>query len=574
MRFLQKLGKNTNKNRSEIEPEDIFLDSSNLSNLDSDSFEGRFEKNISQKSFYFFALISIFIFTFFTYTLTQHQVINHAYWNSFASNNYLKKNPIFANRGVILDRNGEVLAWNENATSTEGKVFIPKRFYVTESGLSSTLGYLSYPKKDIKGIFWQSDYKGDAGLEKKYDKYLSGVSGESVSEVAVNGSVSRDNVISLPISGSNLQTNIDLRLQKSFYNNLKEVVDGQGFSGGSGVMMDVNTGEVISLVSYPDFDNNIFSNAASKEDKEIKAKYLIDKKTPMLNRAASGMYVPGSVVKPFMAYAALKEGVIDQYQNIFSSGQLVIKNKYDGPDTIFRDWKAHGYVDVRNAIAVSSDEYFYQVGGGYQDQVGLGINRIEKYMKSFGFASSTGVDLPQEKSGVVPGIDWKKKNFEDGDWLLGNTYHTSIGQYGFQTTPLELARSVALIANGGKLIIPKIASTTENTKSYDDFVDLNLDKDILNIIREGMELTTTDVGTAHYFKDLPFKVAAKTGTAQLGFKNERVNSWSTGYFPAENPKYVFVFMMEGGPSTNKVGASKMMRKVFQEIVDTMPEYTK
>jgi penicillin-binding protein 2 len=273
-----------------------------------------------------------------------------------------------------------------------------------------------------------------------------------------------------------------------------------------------------------------------------------------------------------MAYAALKEGVIDQYKNIYSSGQLVIKNKYDGPDTIFRDWKAHGYVDVRHAIAVSSDEYFYQVGGGFADQEGLGINRIEKYMKYFGFASSTGVDLPQEKSGIIPSISWKKKNFKEGDWLLGNTYHTSIGQYGFQTTPLELARNIALIANGGKMIIPKIASTTENQKlNIENIVDVGLDKSILKIVREGMELAVSDIGTAHYFKDLPFKVAAKTGTAQLGFKNERVNSWSTGYFPAENPKYVFVFMMEGGPSTNKVGASKMMRKVFTNILETSPQ---
>ncbi len=568
MLFLPKLGKSKN----EIEPEDIFLDSSNLSNLDDDSFEGRFEKNISHKSFYFFAIISILISIFFIYTLFKHQVINHKYWDNLASNNYIKKNLIFANRGVILGRNGEVLAWNEDATSTENKLFIPKRFYVTGAGLSSTLGYLSYPKKDAKGVFWQSDYKGDSGIEKEYDNTLSGTSGESISEISVNGKVAKDNVISAPVPGINLETSLDINIQKAFYKNLKEVVDSQGFSGGAGVMMDVNSGAVISLVSYPDFDNNIFANAESKEEKEIKSKYLLDKKTPMLNRAASGMYVPGSVVKPFMAYAALKEGVIDEYKNIFSSGQLVIKNKYDGPDTIFRDWKAHGYVDVRHAIAVSSDEYFYQVGGGYLDQPGLGITRIEKYMKYFGFASSTGIDLPQEKSGIVPSVEWKKKNFEDGDWLLGNTYHTSIGQYGFQTTPLELARNIAAIANGGKMIIPKIASTTENQKlNIENITDLGLDKSILKIIREGMELSASDIGTAHYFNDLPFKVAAKTGTAQLGFKNERVNSWSSGYFPAENPKYVFVFMMEGGPSTNKVGASKMMRKVFTEMLETSPQ---
>jgi penicillin-binding protein 2 len=262
--------------------------------------------------------------------------------------------------------------------------------------------------------------------------------------------------------------------------------------------------------------------------------------------------------------------VIGEYDNIYSSGQLVIKNKYGGPDTIFRDWKAHGYVDVRKAIAESSDEYFYQVGGGYMDQKGIGINKIEKYMKFFGFASSTGIDFPAEKTGIVPSIEWKKKNFSEGDWLLGNTYHTSIGQYGFKTTPLELVRSIAAIANGGKILVPRIASTTEEVK----YTDLNLDKKILKVIQEGMRMTSQEAGTAHYFSDLPFKVSAKTGTAQLGFNNERVNSWSSGYWPSENPKYAFVFMMEDGPASNKVASSKIMRQVFQDILELVPEYTK
>jgi penicillin-binding protein 2 len=212
---------------------------------------------------------------------------------------------------------------------------------------------------------------------------------------------------------------------------------------------------------------------------------------------------------------------------------------------------------------------FIKLGGGYKDQKGLGISRIGKYMKSFGFASSTGIDLPQEKASIVPGVEWKEKNFKDGVWLLGDTYHASIGQSGFQTSPIGLARSIAIIANGGKVIIPRIASTTNNSvQSY----DMNLDQNILKIIREGMALTTSETGTAHYFGDLPFKVSAKTGTAQLGARNERVNSWSTGYFPRENPKFVFVFMMEGGPATNKVSASKIMRKVFQDMIDKKMEY--
>ena len=568
MLFLLKSGK---KNSHEIHPEEIFIDSTNISNLDSDSFEGRFEKNINVIIFIIFGVISAFLFSFFIYKLYMHQVYKYDYWNNFAMNNYIKKSPIFPARGIIKDRNGETIAWNEDpemATSS-----IPKRFYITSAGLSSTLGYMSYPKKDKSGVFWQDTYKGQSGLEKQYNDLLSGVRGEKIYEVSVNGKITNDNIAKEAKDGADLETYIDINIQKAFYKYLKEVVDAQSFSGGAGIMMDVNSGQVLALASYPDYDNNLFSNAETEEEKDKKNNYLTSKKTPMLNRAVSGVYVPGSVVKPFMAYAALNVGVIDQYQNIFSSGKLVIKNKYDGPDTIFRDWKAHGYVDARHAIAVSSDEYFYQVGGGYGDQKGLGIDRIEKYMKGFGFASSTGIDLPLEKIGVVPSKAWKEKSFEEGTWLLGNTYHTAIGQYGFQTSPISLARSVAIIANGGKIIIPKIASTTENNK-VKDYVDLKLNKDFLKVSREGMALSASEIGTAHYFNDLPFTVAAKTGTAQLGLHNERVNSWSAGYFPRENPKYVFVFMMEGGPATNKVGASKMMRKVFSDILEKEPDFWK
>jgi penicillin-binding protein 2 len=567
-----------NKNKKkikEIDPEDIFLESTNLSNFDQDNFEGRFEKLIEKKLFYLIGISLVLVFSFFAYKASLIQVKDYEKWSNLADKNYLKKTPIFPSRGVIKDRNGEPLVWNEDISNSTNT--IPNRFYAKDLGISSLLGYVSYPKKDKSGHFWQDDYIGSAGLEKKYNDILSGSNGEKVIEINANGTIAKDNILNKAIDGENVETNIDARLQKIFYNRLRDVVEAQGFDGGAAVMMDVNTGEVLSLVSVPDFDSNIYANATNTEDKIIKNKYLEDVRTPMLNRVINGSYVPGSVVKPFMAYAALYEGVIGEYDNIYSSGQLVIKNKYGGPDTIFRDWKAHGYVDARKAIAQSSDEYFYQIGGGYMDQKGLGINKIEKYMKFFGFASSTGIDFPSEKIGVVPSIEWKKKNFAEGDWLLGNTYHTSIGQYGFKTTPLELVRSIALIANGGKIVIPKIVNTkseTEEENQKSAQIDLSLDQKILKIVQEGMRGSAGESGTAHYFSDLPFKVNAKTGTAQLGFNNERVNSWSSGYWPSENPKYAFVFMMEDGPASNKVASSKVMRQVFGDILELAPEYTK
>lgn len=572
------------KNNSlEILPEDIFLDSGNLSNFDMENGGATFKKPVLKDSF-FFMLAALFlglaIFCYKAYTL---QIRDSSIWLAKSQNNYTNSTPIFAYRGMIKDRHGVPLAWNDSVDNKTlyADSLIPKRHYFDDPGFSNLLGFVNYPKKDKSGVFWRSEYIGGDGLEKYYNDILSGVSGSRVVETNVKNEIIKDNIMSSPKDGDVLTLSVDSVVQKIFWTRLKEIVDAQGFAGGAAILMDVNNGEVLAATSYPDYNNNIFVNASSSEEHDKKDSYLKDKNTPMLNRAISGLYTPGSVVKPFMAYAALNEGVIGEYDNIFSSGQLVIKNKYGGPDTIFRDWKAHGYVDARKAIAESSDEYFYQVGGGFADQAGLGIARIDRYMSMFGFASSTGIDFVNEKSGIIPTPEWKKKNFKDGDWLLGNTYHSSIGQYGFKTSPIGLATSISIIANGGKVITPSIAKTsTAPTLNKDDrevatsTASLDLNKKYLEVVREGMLAASGEKGTAHYFSDLPFKVAAKTGTAQLGFYNEKVNSWSSGYFPYESPKYAFVFMMENGPSTNTVASSKVMRKVFQDMIDLNLDYVK
>lgn len=559
------------KRSAEINPEDIFVESANPSQFNEDQFEGRFERPIESAIFLLFALFCIFMGAVFVSKAYTLQIRDFITWSDRAVSNYIRKTPVFAYRGVIKDRNGQLLAWNETplgVDTTSGDV-IPKRVYTSDPGFSNMLGFVTYPRKDSSGFFWQDVYIGTTGLEKKYDSYLAGTSGERIIEVSANGSIARDNIINDPQSGAALETYIDARLQTILYNKLKEVVDAQEFHGGAAAIMNVNNGEVLAMVSYPDYDNNIFVNASTSEEKELKASYLEDSRTPMTNRVVSGAFTPGSTVKPFVGYAALVEGVATKDTVIYSSGQLVIKNRYGGPDTIFRDWKAHGYVDIVKAIAQSSDEYFYQVGGGFEDQLGLGIKRIEEYADLFGLASSTGIDMPGEVTGIVPSPEWKKKMFADGDWLLGNTYHTSIGQYGFQTSPIALLRGLAALANGGKLVTPKIAHTPDEDTTI---IDLNLDQVDLDTIHRGMLAATGPEGTAHHYGNLSFKVGAKTGTAQLGVYNERVHSWSMGYWPYENPEYAFVFLMESGPASNTVGASVPMRKAFTEILEVAPEY--
>jgi penicillin-binding protein 2 len=306
------------------------------------------------------------------------------------------------------------------------------------------------------------------------------------------------------------------------------------------------------------------------KDSKVINGYLADKRKVFLDRAISGLYTPGSIVKPIFAIGALAEGIIDQYKQIISTGSISIPNPYF-PDqkTVFKDWKAHGWTDIKEAIAVSSDVFFYEIGGGFEDQKGLGILKIGEYSKLFGMDEKTGVDVPDEKSGVIPSPEWKLKNFNGDPWRIGDTYHTAIGQYGFQVTPIEMARAVSAIANDGTLLTPHFILGDKEKENQIRIIDLK--KEYFDIAHEGMRQAVT-YGTAVALNVPYVDVAAKTGTAQLGVLKNKVNSWAIGFFPYENPKYSFTIMMEAGPSTNGVGASSIMRQLLDWMSIYTPEY--
>lgn len=550
----------------EIDPEDVFLDSQNLSSLNMDQMEGQLEKPLGKHIFYIAVIIVTFLMSGFSYRLFSMQVVKGDDYEERANNNHLKKIPLFALRGTISDRNNELLAWNSltDTATTSSSTYdgVPKRIYTSLPGFANMLGYVTYPKKDQSGIFWQDEYIGKDGIEKEYQTELAGIKGERIIEVSALHEVEAQNVVVYPTHGENIVLSIDKNVQAKLYERIEALAHRVGFTGGSGAIMNVKSGEVLALVSYPEYDNNLMTNGTSKEDKKKIAEALLDKKRRFINRPVNGLFTPGSTVKPFFAYAALAENIISPEKNIYSSGQLVIKNRYDGPDTVFKDWKAHGYIDMREAIAESSDEYFYKISGGYQDQKGLGIARLEKYSRMFGFATSTGIDLPGEVIGVIPSPEWKKKIFNE-DWLLGNTYHSSIGQYGFQLTPLELLRGVSALANGGYLVQPQMLKRLETSST-----SLNLNQKNLKIIQEGMRLAvTSEKGTAKGLNIKDVEVAAKSGTAELGVSKELVNSWITGYFPYKNPEWAFVVIMEKGSRHNPYGAVVAMKETLEWMRD-------
>jgi penicillin-binding protein 2 len=266
----------------------------------------------------------------------------------------------------------------------------------------------------------------------------------------------------------------------------------------------------------------------------------------------------------------LTEGVIDSSKKILSTGSISIPNPYDKTKkTIFKDWKAHGWTNMAEALAVSSDVYFYEIGGGYEDQKGLGIANIEKYAKLFGLAEKTGIDLPDEKRGVIPSPEWKAENFKGDVWRVGDTYNTAIGQYGFQVTLTEATRAVSAIANYGKLLTPHFILGDKEMEEKNTLI--NISKEHFDIVHDGMRQAVT-YGTAVALNVPYVQVAAKTGTAQIGVAKNKVNSWVIGFFPYENPRYAFTIMMEAGPSTNSVNATSVMRQLLDWMSINTPEY--
>jgi penicillin-binding protein 2 len=539
------------------------LDSQNVSKFDMNQMEGHLERPLGKHVFYLSVLAVIILIGGFSLRLFAMQIMEGREYAEKADRNHLKSTPIFALRGTISDRNGNLLAWNTSSTTTEE---IPQRTYTSQSGFSHLLGYVSYPKKDSSGIFWQEEYIGKDGLEKQYQLLLQGVAGERVIAVNALREVEAENVTVAPTHGENIKLTIDRDVQAKLHERIAALARDYDYAAGAGVIMDVHSGEVIAVTSYPEYDNNLITNAQTKNEIAQVNRDLQDSRHKFLNRAVSGLFTPGSTVKPFMAIAALMEGIITPEKNIYSSGALVIKNRYGGPDTVFRDWKAHGYVDMREAIAVSSDEYFYQIGGGYQDQPGLGIERINRYANMFGFATTTGIDLPGEQYGTVPSQEWKRKVFGE-DWLVGNTYHTAIGQYGFQITPLELARGISAIANGGTLVTPHLLQGGSSEKT-----ELPLKEKDLRVIREGMRMGVVN-GTGRVLNILGVNIASKSGTAELGVRKDMINSWITGFFPYENPKYAFVVIMEKGSVHNLHGAVFAARETIEWMRDNT-DYTK
>ncbi|MCL5781753.1 MAG: penicillin-binding transpeptidase domain-containing protein [Patescibacteria group bacterium] len=558
------LQKKSNHRNVEIDPDEVLIDASNVSNLDRTRYEGRLERPISRMSLLTVLGASILMFVIFLSQIWKLQISNGDEYSRRSAMNILRPVPVFGGRGVITDRNGVLLAWN--APSEDGDV--SRREYASTTGLAHILGYVQYPSKDSNGFYYREDFEGVDGVEKFYNAELSGRNGSRLVEVDATGHIVSENTMRPPENGDNIRLSIDSRVQSELFSNIKNIDDTYGFAGGAGVIMDVNTGEMLALTSYPEFSPQIMSD---RNDQGAIQSMLNDKRLPFLDRAIDGLYVPGSTVKPYIASGVLNENVIDPNKIIHTKGYITVQNPYDpNLSSMFRDWKDLGDLDIRHAIAMSSDAYFYTVGGGYGDQKGLGIAGIDKYLRLFGFGEA----IPEAsflsgKSGTIPTPEWKKKTFDES-WYLGDTYHTAIGQYGTLVTPSQMVRAIAAIANGGHLLVPTIVSGNEPV--VERTLD-SLDPNNIEIVREGMRLSAT-IGTGKAMNVPYTEFATKTGTAELGVSKEKVNSWVIGFWPYKQPKYAFAVILEQGSVHNLIGAVAVLRATADWMSVNTPEYFK
>ena len=551
---------------NEIAPDEIFLDSHNSPDFDIQQFEGRLERPISSKAPWITGLFFFAVFSVFLGRVSFLQIAMGAQYRDMSENNRLSEITLFGDRGIIYDRNGVELAWNKEAENEkDGTEDFYSRAYKKIPGLGHLLGYVSHPRADQSGVYWQKETSGRDGIELSYDDVLRGSTGSKLIETNATGAVLSEGIIKPPRNGRNLTLTVDVRLQEKIYGLIENLADRVGFRSGAAIILDVESGEVISLVSYPEYDSETLSMG---KDKKAISSMVNDPRKPFLNRAVSGLYTPGSIVKPFFALAALNEGIISPWKEILSTGSISVPNPYyPGKTSVFNDWKAHGLVDMRKALAVSSDVYFYSIGGGYQDQPGLGIEKIDYYARLFGLGQITGINLPGEAEGIIPTPDWKSENFNGEDWFLGDTYNTVIGQYGFQVTPVQISRAIAAVANGGRLITPRLVKGQDNLPGK----EINAPEDFFNIVKEGMRKAVTEGTAQGLYVSVP-EVAAKTGTAELGVSKDYVNSWVTGFFPYQNPRYAFAVVMERGPRENTLGGVYVMRGLFDWMAENTPEY--
>ena len=524
-------------------------------------------------------LLSVLLFR-----LLYLQVVSHDHFTTLSEDNRVKLLPLPPNRGLIYDRNGILLAENLPSYRLEitpeqvddmGATLsalediieirdidrsrfekllarkprfeaIPLRFHLNDedvarfsvnrhrfpgvditAGLARhyphgpqavhALGYVGRIDEKALQVLDSSNYRGTShvgknGIEKTYEELLHGKVGLQQVETTAQGRIIRILNRTPPVSGRNIYLTIDSRVQaaaeKAF-----------GDYSGAAIAIDPNNGDILAFVSLPTYDPNPFVNGIDYDDY---AELRNNDKEPLFNRSLRGQYPPGSTVKPFMGLAGLESGTTSTHSKTYCPGFYMLPGK----DRKYRDWKrsGHGTVDLNIAITQSCDVYFYDLAQS------MGIDGIHDYLQHFGFGKASGIDIQGELSGLLPSKDWKRSH-RDLPWFPGETIITGIGQGFFLVTPIQLAAATAALANGGRMLQPQIVHAEQEADSDEliphlpkllETITINEQQHWDHVIEAMIDVVHSARGTARGIgKDSPYKIAGKTGTAQVyGLKEE------------------------------------------------------
>ena len=453
----------------------------------------------------------------------------------------------------------------------------PVRKYKEGNLASHILGYAhkisNDEYKNKKDIYDQNDIIGKSGIEAVFEEYLRGKKGTKQIDMAVDGTITAEVVEKEAVAGSNVILTIDSKLQKitedALRDNIEKIKSG-GFGkayeakGGSCVVMNVKTGEVLAMASYPDYNPQSFADGISNEEWQG---YLQNTSYPLLNKAIQSAYEPGSIFKMVTAIAGLESGNITLTEKINDTGQYI---KYGEKRNCwyYTDYhRGHGYLNVIGAIEKSCNYFFYEAADR------MGIDTLDKYASYFGLGKKTGIELPSETAGTLASKEYVKSI--NSTWNPGDTINAAIGQGYNRFTPLQMAKYISMVAYGGNKIDVSLIKTIQNSDGTEvskeeinkfvseklgvskdeDSDNISLNSEYINAVKEGMKsVTSGEAGTAYArFKNFNIAVGGKTGSAEAGKDSngkDIVNAWFAAFAPYDDPEIAVVIMVENGGHGN------------------------
>lgn len=527
-----------------------------------------------------FSLVALGLFFLIFLRLFHLQITTGKQNRELADGNRIKVKVIHAQRGVIFDRNGKILAANapafrlfESGTKTFRLISREEalelevqknpldlevdnvRVYPMGEETSHLIGYVGEVsaqqlREPKYAAYKQGDWVGQSGIEATYEKSLRGVDGGEIIEVDSQNRTVRSLRVNPPISGGNIYLNIDSDLQRKLYGHMKDTLTKLASCCGAAVAMDPQNGQVLALVSFPAFDPNVFTK---NQDDNAVAEILTRADSPVLNRVIGGNYPPGSTFKIVTSFAGLESSQITPQTTFIDNGVLNL-GIYKFTNWYFNQYgRTEGEVNLVKALKRSNDIYFYEVGRKIGEKIlGEWANKLQ-------FGKTLGIDLPGEIAGLVPDETWKEKTFGQV-WYPGDTLHMAIGQGFVLATPLQILGITSMVASDGTMykpqLINKIMAGDNVLIEFKPRIIISnlLDPKDVEVVKQGLKEVPKDGGTAWPFFTFPIPTAGKTGTAEFGDPKGRTHAWYTSFAPVDDPKIALTVLIEGGGEGSNVAA--------------------